>query len=275
MIVPHSNLQDFTRATEWHLKSGEDNKTLLSLHTLLRTLTFDSDYLAETINAELHEILRDPLELSASWQSGYIVAESHLYWQVRYGNLPATDDFIRSNPAHMLIAVIGPEPLVVDYYPASQNIDTDVFDAAAFLKAPEREIFQPGEVCVIDSTDELADIVVDKPTMALCLIGRTRRSIQWLFSRHTLKSVQAVASNASDADTVNLIRALVTLRSAIAVPTLCALTSHASHLVRAEALQALAALDPEGARASLQRATHDEHPYVRFTSEKSIAALAA
>ena len=59
------------------------------------------------------------------------------------------------------------------------------------------------------------------------------------------------------------------------MPTLCALTSHANHLVRAEALQALALLDPEGARASLQRAINDEHPYVRFASEKSIAALAA
>ena len=175
----------------------------------------------------------------------------------------------------MLICVVGPEPLVVDYYPTSQNIDTDVFDAAAFLTKPERETFQSGELCLIDGTLELADIVTDQPTNAVWLIGPTRRSIQRLFSRHTLKSVQAVASRPADADTVSLIRALVALRSASAVPTLCALTSHASHLVRAEALQALATLDPEGARASLQRAINDEHPHVRFASEKFIAALAA
>jgi HEAT repeat protein len=84
-----------------------------------------------------------------------------------------------------------------------------------------------------------------------------------------------VASKAADADTVNRIRAIVALRSASSVPTLCALTAHPCHLVRVEALQALAALDPEGARASLQRATCDEHPDVRFVSEKFIAALAA
>jgi hypothetical protein len=274
MIVPHSNLQEFTRVAEWQLGSGED-AGFFNMHGLLKTLAFDCDYLPETTNAELHEILRDPLELPSSWQYNHIVAETRPNWQVRYGYLPTMDDFIRSNPAHMIICVIGPEPLVVDYYTASQNIDTDVFDAAAFLQPPEREIFQPGELCLIDSAVDLADVVVDKPTAALWLRGRTRRSIQWLFSRHTLKSVQAAASKAADADTVNLIRGIVALRSAASVPTLCALTSHSSHLVRVEALQALTALDPECARASLQRATNDEHPHVRFASEKSIAALAA
>jgi len=274
MIVPHHNLQEFTRVAEWQFAKGED-KGIFDMYALLKILATDCDYLAETTNAELHEILRDPLELPASWQFGNIIAETKPQWQLRYGHLPPADDFIRSNPAHMLICVIGPEPLVVDYYPTSQNIDTDVFDAAAFLTKPEREVFQTGELCLIDSTLELADIVTDKPVNAVWLTGPTRRSIQWLFSRHTLKSVQAVASRTADADMVSLIRALVVLRSAGAVPTLCALTSHANHLVRAEALQALATLDPEGARASLQRAVNDEHPLVRVTSEKFIAALAA
>jgi hypothetical protein len=274
MIVPHHNLQQFTRVAEWQFAKAED-KGIFDLYALLRTLTHDCEYLAETTNAELHEILRDPLELPASWQCGQIIAETRPLWQVRYGHLPPADDFIRSNPAHMIISVVGPEPLVVDYYPASQNIDTDVFDAAVFLSKPEREVFQKGELCLIDSTSEVADIVTENPINALWLTGPMRRSIQWIFSRHTLKSVQAIASRPADADTVSLIRALVAMRSAAAVPTLCALTSHTNHLVRAEALQALAALDPEGARASLQRATSDEHPHVRFTSEKSIAALAA
>jgi len=274
MIVPHHNLQEFTRVAEWQFAKGED-KGIFDMYALLSTLSLDCDYLAETTNAELHEILRDPLELPASWQYGHVIAETRAQWQLRYGCLPPADEFIRSNPAHMIICVIGPQPLVVDYYPASQSIDTDVFDASVFLTKPEREVFQPGELCLIDSSQELADIVADAPTNVVWLSGRPRRSIQWLFSRHTLKSVQAVASRPADADTVSLIRALVALRSAGAVPTLCALTSHASHLVRAEALQALAALDPEGARASLQRATSDEHPHVRVTSEKSIAALAA
>lgn len=274
MIVPHHNLQEFTRVAEWQLKNGED-KGFFDMHGILRSLAFECDYLPETTNAELHEILRDPIELPASWQYDHLLADSRPHWQLRYGFLPANDDFVRSNTAHMIVCAIGPEPLVVDYYPSSQPIDTDVFDASTFLQAPEREIFQPGELCLIDSAIELADIVVAKPTTAMWLVGRARRSIQWLFSRHTLKSVQAIPSTATDADTVNLVRALVALRSVAAVPTLCALTSHANHLVRVEALQALTTLDPEGARASLQRAVNDEHPFVRFASQKSIASLAA
>ncbi len=278
MIVPHHNLQEFTRVAEWKFAQGEE-KGIFDMYPLLRTLTHDCDYLAETTNAELHEVLRDPLELPATWQSGHVIAGARPLWQLRYGHLPAADGYIRSNPRDMIVCVVGPEPLVVDYYPASQNIDTDVFDAAAFLTKPEREVFPKGEICVIDSRREIADIVSgsasERPTNAVWLIGPMRRSIQWLFSRHTLKSLQAVASDPAHADTVSLIRALVALRSASAVPTLCALTSHASHLVRAEALQALAALDPEGARASLQRAISDEHPHVRVASEKFIASLAA
>ena len=276
MIVPHPNLQEFTRVAEWRLKPN-DAAGLFDMQYLMRALPFDCDYLVETTNAELHEILRDPLELPASWQSGHIVAATRPLWQLRYGQMPPNDDFIRSNPAHMIISVIGPGPLTIDFYPASQNIDTDVFDPAVFLQKPEREIFQPGEQCIIDSTSELADVIVDpdNPTMVIWLVGEPRRSIQWLFSRHTLKSVQAIASTAGVADTVSLIRALVVLRSVAAVPTLCALTAHISHLVRAEALQALATLDPEGARASLQRAANDEHPHVRATSQRFIAAAAA
>ena len=151
MIVPHHNLQEFTRVAEWQFAKDKD-KGLFDLYGLLRTLTHDCEYLAETTNAELHEILRDPLELPASWQCGHIVAETRPLWQLRYGHLPPADEFLRSNPAHMLISVLGPEPLVVDYYPASQNIDTDVFDAAVFLGKPEREVFQKGELCLIDST---------------------------------------------------------------------------------------------------------------------------
>ncbi len=274
MIVPHHNLQEFTRVAEWQLKDGED-KGFFDLDGILRSLAFECDYLPETTNAELHEILRDPLELPASWQYGHILADSRPRWQLRYGYLPANDDFIRSNAAHMIVCAIGPEPLVVDYYAPSQPIDTDVFDASTFLQSPEREIFQPGELCLIDSATELADIVVEKPTMAMWLIGHPRRSIQWLFSRHSRRSVQAIASKATDADTVNLVRALVALRSVASVPTLCALTTHANHLVRVEALQALTTLDPEGARASLQRAVNDEHPFVRYASQKSIDSLAA
>jgi hypothetical protein len=274
MIVPQHNLQQFTRSAESKFAENAD-RSIFDMYTLLRILTHDSDYLNETTNAELHEILRDPLELPASWQCGHIVADAKPRWQLRYGQLPPADEYIRSNPTHKLICVFGPEPLVVDYYPASQDIDTDVFDASAFLTTPRREVFQRNEICLVDGTLALADIVTEKPVNAVWLTGPTRRSIQWLFSRHTRKSVQAIPSTPADADTVSLIRALVSLRSAGAVPTLCALTSHTSHLVRAEALQALAALDPEGARASLQRAVNDEHPHVRVTSEKFIAALAA
>jgi hypothetical protein len=274
MIVPHHHVQEFTRVAEWQFAKGED-KGIFNMYALLRTLTHDCDYLPETTNAELHEILRDPLELPATWQCGNILAETRPGWELRYGRLPPADEFIRSNTAHMIICVVGPEPLVVDYYPSSQSLDTDVFDPGVFLSKPEREVFQIGELCLIDSTQELADVLTDKPTNAVWLTGRPRRSIQWLFSRHTLKSVQAVASRPADADTVSLIRALAVLRSVGAVPTLCALTAHPNHLIRAEALQTLATLDPEGARASLVRALKDEHPNVRFTSEKSIAALAA
>jgi hypothetical protein len=209
------------------------------------------------------------------WRPARVVPFEEKLWRFEYGLMPTKTDFIHSHAGHAMIAVIGPEPLVVDRYRPSHDIDNDVFDPQVALLLPKRKVYVPGSICVVDTRKGLFDFLVESPTFVMILSGRVRRAIQWIFSRHTLQAVHAIPSNPDDANIAEMIGALTAMGSATSIATLYALTAHSSHFIRWSALQALARMNPEAAKASLQRATKDAHPHVRTASEKAIAAMAA
>ena len=227
------------------------------------------------MNVELNLILKEPLRRSPTWRPGRVVPFEEKLWRFEYGLMPTKTDFIHGHVGHAMIAVIGPEPLVVDRYKPSHDIDNDVFDPQVTLQLPKRKVYLPGSICVVDTRKGLFDFLVESPTFVMILSGRVRRAIQWVFSRHTLQAVHAVPGNSNDAHIAAMIGALTAMGSATSIATLYKLTAHSSHFVRWSALQALARLNPEAAKASLQRATKDAHPHVRSASEKAIAAMAA
>ncbi len=274
MIPIHPNLHEFQTVVNWQLDKGDDD-LFFDLHFILTELAFDSPFLEDTFNAELSAILREPLEASPTWCPNLIVPNEKKLWRFEYGLMPHKTDFIHSHAGHAMIAVIGPEPLIVDRYQPSHDVDNDVFDPQVTLLLPKREVYVPGSVCVIDTTKGIFDFLVESPTFVMILSGRVRRAIQWVFSRHTLQAVHAIPSSDNDARMAAIISALAAMRSHTSIATLYGLTTHASHFVRWSALQALARLNPEAAKASLQRATKDTHPHVRSASEKAIATMAA
>jgi hypothetical protein len=274
MIPIHPNLHEFKTVVDWRLADAGDN-LFFDLHYILTQLAFDCPFLADTMNAELSMILKEPLQPSPTWRPARVMPFEEKLWQFEYGLMPTKTDFIHSHVGHAMIAVIGPEPLVVDRYRPSHDIDNDVFDPQVTLLLPKRKVYVPGSVCVVDARKGLFDFLVESPTFVMILSGRVRRAIQWVFSRHTLQAVHAVPSNSNDAHIAEMIGALTAMGSATSIATLYTLTTHSSHFIRWSALQALARLNPEAAKASLQRATKDAHPHVRSASEKAIAAMAA
>ncbi|HEX3895757.1 MAG TPA: HEAT repeat domain-containing protein [Rudaea sp.] len=274
MMPIHSNLHEFRTVVDWRL-AGADDLLFFDLHYILTQLAFDCPYLVDTLNAELRAILREPLQLSPTWRPARVVPFEEKLWRFEYGLMPTKTDFIHSHVGHAMIAVIGPEPLVVDRYKPSHDIDNDVFDPQVALLLPKRKVYAPGSICVVDTRKGLFDFLVESPTFVMILSGRVRRAIQWVFSRHTLQAVHAIPGNPNDAHIAEMIGALTAMGSATSIATLYALTAHSSHVIRWSALQALARLNPEAAKASLQRATKDAHPHVRSASEKAIAAMAA
>ena len=274
MIPLHPNLHEFRAAVDWRLADAGDTY-FFDLHRILFELAFECPYLLDTMNAALGAILKEPLRTSPTWRPDCVVPSDEPSWRLQYGFMPAKTDFIHSHVGRAMIAVIGPEPLVVDCYQPSHDIDNDVFDPQVSLLQPVRKVYAPGSVCTVDVHKGLFDFLVESPTFVMILSGRVRRAIQWVFSRHTLQAVHAVPSNATDAHIAAMIYALTAMGSPTSISTLYALTTHASHFIRWSALQALARLNPEAAKASLLRATKDAHPHVRSASEKAIAAMAA
>ena len=274
MIPIHPNLHEFQTVVNWQLDKGDD-ELFFDLHFILTELAFDSPFLEDTLNAELSAILKEPLEASPTWRPDRIVPYEEKFWSFEYGLMPHKTDFIHSHVGHAMIAVIGPDPLIVDRYQPSHDVDNDVFDPKVTLLLPKREVYVPGSVCVVDTSKGLIDFLVDSPTFVMILNHRVRRAIRWIFSRRTLQAVYAIASTDNDAHIAAMITALAAMRSHTSIATLYALTTHSSHFIRLSALQALTRLNPEAAKASLQRATKDEHPQVRTASKKAIAAMAA
>ncbi|MEP6484310.1 MAG: HEAT repeat domain-containing protein [Rudaea sp.] len=270
----HHDLQELKTLIDWRLEDDDEN-SFFRLQSAFRELVFESAFLSDSINAQLDDILKRPLEASPHWMARNIVAIAEPNWQLHYGIASHTSEFIRSNISHGLIAVIGPDPLIVDHYRTSKTIDTDVYDAGISLLKPRREVYEPGSICVVDARDGVASFIVDTPTTLVTLLGPPRRAIQWIFSRQTLRAVQSIPSNPADTEMAIMIRALTAMRCTTSIATLCALTTHESHFVRWTALQALVELSPEAAKSSLQRATKDVHPHVRMASAKAIAAMAA
>jgi hypothetical protein len=274
MTSIHPNLREFKTVVDWRLSDADDN-LFFDLHHILTRLAFESPFVIDTMHAELAKILKFPLQPSSAWRPAHVVPFEEKLWRFEYGLMPTKTDFIHSHVGHAMIAVIGPEPLVVDRYRPSHDIDNDVFDPQVKLLLPKRKVYAPGSVCVVDTRKGLFDFLVESPTFVVKLSGRVRRAIQWVFSRHTLQAVHTVPGNSSDAHIAEMIGALTAMGSATSIATLYALTTHNSHFIRWSALQALARLNPEAAKASLQRATKDAHPHVRSASEKAIAAMAA
>ena len=274
MIPIHPNLHEFKTVVDWRLADADDNY-FFDLHCTLTQLAFESPFLMDTMNAELSLILKEPLRASPTWRPACVMPFEEKKWRFEYGLMPAKTDFIRSHVGHAMIAVIGPEPLVVDRYKPSHDIDNDVFDPQVTLLLPKREVFEPGSICVVDARKGLLDFLVESPTFVMILSGRVRRAIQWVFSRDTLQAVHAVPGSANDARLAAMISALTAMGSRTSIATLYSLTAHSNHFIRWSALQALTRLNPEAAKASLQRATKDAHPHVRSASEKAIAAMAA
>lgn len=274
MIPMHPNLHEFKTVVDRCLMDN-DERYFFELHDVLAQLAFDSPYLQDALNAELNAILKEPLATSPTWQRGRVVPFDENLARLECGLMPEKTDFIHSHVRHAMIAVIGPEPLEVDRYHPSHDIDNDVFDPHVALLQPKREVYVPGSICAVDARKGLFDFVVESPTFVMILSGRQRRAIQWIFSRHTLQAVQSVPSNGTDAHIAAMIAALTAMGNASSTSTLHALTTHSSHFVRWSALQALSRLNPEAAKASLQRATKDNHPHVRSASKKAIAAWAA
>ena len=274
MIPIHPNLHEFKTVVDWRLADADDNY-FFDLHKILTQLAFDCPFLMDTMNAQLSMILREPWRASPTWRPACVMPLEEKKWRFEYGLMPTKTDFIHSQVCHAMIAVIGPGPLVVDRYKPSHDIDNDVFDPQVTLLLPKREVYVPGSVCAIDTTKGIFDFLVESPTFVMILSGRVRRAIQWIFSRHTLQAVHAILSSDNDAHIAAMISALAAMRSNTSIATLYALTTHSSHFIRWSALQALARLNPEAAKASLQRATKDKHPHVRSASEKAIATMAA
>ena len=274
MIPIHPNLHEFQTVVNWQLDKGDDD-LFFDLHFILTELAFDSPFLEDTLNAELSAILKDPLDTPSTWHPNRIVPYEKKLWRFEYGLMPHKTDFIHSQAGHAMIAVIGPEPLVVDRYQPSHDVDNDVFDPHVTLLLPKREVYIPGTVCIVDTSKGVFDFLVESQTFVMILSGRVRRAIRWVFSRHTLQAVHAIPSSDNDAHIAAMISALAAMRSTTSIATLYGLTTHPSHFIRWSALQALTRLNPEAAKASLQRATKDKHPHVRTASEKAIAAMAA
>ena len=267
-------LKKFSEIADEELQSTK-RSAYFAIEEYFDELVFKTPFVTETLNAMLSKVLRNTALEPPRCSDGTVTLAHGQHWQLTYGAPQASGSFLYSYPSHAIVAVVGPEPLVIRRYSATGSIDTDVFDPDISLNLREEQEFHRGALLTVDARTDVDEIMETSSARVVTLTGAPRGAIRWAFCRKTFRAVQPIAAIPDDANIVTYVRVLAAMNAVAALPTLTALTAHESHFVRWTALQALVHLDPDMAAAELHRAAKDPHPHVQHASEKVIARLCA
>jgi len=269
----HSSLLSFTEKANAKI-DADYHAGFFSLRDDLKDLVYGSDVLAELAGRELRRIAEDFEYSSPAWEPHYLVVANGKHWQLRVGVYQHSPEFIYTLPMHMMVAVLGEEPLKATYYRMPTSLRIDTFDPNARLDDRDWRVHVPGDIAVIDGRNDLFDVDIDSPVLVVKFTSSFHQSLQWAFDRKTGSAVQPIAANSIDSELVSMVQALGSMGSPIAVPSLIGLCEHSRHFVRWAAMQALGRVSPEELLPQLHNAaTNDPHPHVQAAAKHALARI--
>jgi len=266
----NSRLTLFSEFASRALRNGLSE--FFSLQDPFRELVYESDVLASIADYELRRILEDPAFDSPFWEPDHLILGGGSSWQLRVGLYLHSSEFIYTMSQHMIIAVLGDQPLNAFHYYFPDSADIEVFIPELKLQKGIKCTHPPGSIIVIDSGSDIIDVDIYNPVLVVKLSSIINQPLQWAFRRDTRKSIQAIAANPVDSELVSMARALGGLAHPMAIPSLLDLVRHPRHFVRWAAIQALGCISSEQVLPCLRRAAaEDPHPHIRSAAERALS----
>jgi len=271
----HPALMDFSE--KLNAKMDVDyHYGFLSIIDDLERLVYQSDILEKLAHRELYRIANDPGYASPTWETDYIIFAAGKHWELRVGNYRQSSEFIYTMPQHMMIAVLGCQPLRAKHYKIPASLQIEKFDHNVKLDDGVERLYHPGSIVVMDGRRDIFDVNIDSPVLVVKLSSMPHQPLQWAFDRKTREAVQVISSNAIDSELVSMAQTLGAMTNPLATPSLLELCNHPRHFVRWAAMQALGRVAPDELLRQLRNAAaNDPHPHVQAAAEKALSRIFA
>lgn len=238
-----------------------------------------SSFPGDLIRSELVRTIESPFYVPTGNFEAMIVAKSPLFtltmklFQRRVG---ASRTEIYGLPEHLLIAVVGPGPVVIDVYGESPGYRNDLFDRTRTLIGPERRALAPGDIGKYRSGyDALLPVDVAEPSLAFIMTSERIHQLQWVYAAQSQRADRILSADPMTSRLEFAVAALAELDAEAAVPSLLALVGHPQHFVRWSAVRSLIRIDFRQGLAMVQRCIHDAHPHVRNAALRALDKIEA
>lgn len=268
-------LRDFALHTESLLRDGPEGiwDVVPALEALIR-----SDLVSELLRTELEHMASEPAHLPTGAVDTLLVARSRLF-SLLLKTCDLGSDAARSQvfslSEHVLLAIAGPAPLVLDVYSELPDYRNEVFDANRPLGPPERRTLQPGTVVAFRAGRDCPLPVSRARSFALQLLSRPVMRVQWVYDAQTRRAVRGVAADPGASRLEFAAQALAELRGEHAPERLASLCDHPDHFVRWTAIRCLTRVDFRAGVEKVRGAVNDPHPHVRNAATRALQKMAA
>lgn len=267
--LEHTALERFARVANEKFDLL-DADGLLTMHDEFRTLVFESDVVDACVLQELASIRKDCQYGSPFWSAWAITLAQTSKWTLLLSLYTHASESLYFSPFHMLIAVIGTEPLVARRYLTPPKFLEEFGNASVQVNEAITEIFPAGSIATVHGRECIFDVDVSKPVATVKFMSAPFGALQVAFSRDG-KYEQAIAADPIDSELVTMCAALREMGEVSSSPVLNKLARHSSFFVRWAAIQAMAKVEPVLALSMLRDATNDDHPSIRVAARKMLS----
>jgi len=237
------------------------------------TQLLTGDFASGVTHAAIQQ-LADGVPRDENWQPQRLIICTKERWTLSLALIKSQSRYIHTTPFIGIYVPLGTEQLHYDAYELPSSYDNAVFDSSAALNKINSSVAKSGQLLNLDSTKNVYDFKVERPTLILEFKSTNIQALEWLFDRQTLKAVQANDADLRSTQLRVILNILGRLHYSAALPEIESLTSHPYHAVRWAAIQSLGRMSPPLAYEKLVAAQSDSHPHIRRAAAKSLQRAA-
>lgn len=232
----------------------------------------DSGFAAEMFRHELRAIVDDATYIG-DWQRSQLMVQRGSGFALSLALFETPRRYIHTTPYYGMYAPLGAQGLHYDRYRLPANYRNDVFDPSLRLEPAGSGVTRPGAILQLLSAEYAYDFRVEQPTLVAKFTSAPFHTLEWLFSKDSLRPWQANDSELSSTQLRVAAYILGKLAHQSSLEPLLAMTRHPHHAVRWAAIQAVGRLSRTEALTQLQRAQADPHPHLRRAAAKTLKQL--
>lgn len=178
-------------------------------------------------------------------------------------------DQIEGLAHHLVLAVVGPDPLDIERYRLSPPARFEVLDRSRRLQPLNRDTLAPGDVGFFAAGEDVMRIHQPRgATAALLLRSDLIHRIRWVYDAATLSPCLAVAADPRSSRLDFACRIVAKLGEPCDARALEGLVAHPDHFVRWTALRTSLQLDAVRGRKLMEDALEDLHPHIRSAATR-------